>query len=447
MSLKQDIKAYIRLTAKIADQIDVNAAAESIRRNIYFRGPNVWILAFSIIIASVGLNINSTAVIIGAMLISPLMGPIIGVGLGLGIDDTKLIVEGIRNLLVMVIISLLASSLYFLLSPLNLPNPTELEARTSPSIYDIIIALFGGFAGILELARKEKGTVVLSGVAIATALMPPLCTAGYGIAKLSPHFFFGAMGLFLINTIFIILATYIATKYFHFNTVKFENEASARRTSRLITALVVLVTVPSIWSATVIVKNNSFTAAVENFISENRIFGKNYIYDYKITQGRKRNVTFLVTGEGLDAGDQLALMDAASEYGIPHDRINLIHRSFISDKNESDQIIQGVYEVLEDQLVKKDSLINSLRQQVNSLGGREIPYSQVAKEVSIQWPDIKEIFISRGASVTTDSLDTSFRTLAIITADPPVSKEQTNRLEQWLKVRLSDTTVVVQQKR
>ena len=173
---------YFKQLANIKDAIDTQAAARNIRQNIYFRGPNVWILAFSIVIASVGLNVNSTAVIIGAMLISPLMGPILGIGLGLGINDTELLKEGFRHLLVMVTISLIASFLFFFLSPLKLANPTELLARTTPTFYDVLIAFFGGCAGMLENSRKEKGTV-LSGVAIATALMPPLCTAGYGLAN------------------------------------------------------------------------------------------------------------------------------------------------------------------------------------------------------------------------------------------------------------------------
>ena len=183
----------------IRDDVDTIGAAERIKSSIWFHGPNAWILAFSIIIASVGLNVNSTAVIIGAMLISPLMGPIIGVGLSLGTNDTDLLKASFKNLLVMVLISLLASTLFFIVSPLSLVNPTELEARTSPTIYDVLIALFGGLAGILENSRKERGTV-LSGVAIATALMPPLCTVGYGIAHLEPRFIFGAFYLFIINT-------------------------------------------------------------------------------------------------------------------------------------------------------------------------------------------------------------------------------------------------------
>ena len=175
---------YLRQLADLREHIDTDAAARQIQSGIWFKGPNVWILAFSIIIASVGLNVNSTAVIIGAMLVSPLMGPIIGIGLSIGTDDMDLLKNAAKNLLVMVIISLIVSSLYFLVSPLRQNNPTELLARTSPTIYDVLIAFFGGCAGIIENARKEKGTV-LSGVAIATALMPPLCTAGYGLSHLN----------------------------------------------------------------------------------------------------------------------------------------------------------------------------------------------------------------------------------------------------------------------
>ena len=197
----------IKRILNITNHIDTNAAETSIRGNIYFRGPNAWILAFSVIIASVGLNINSIPVIIGAMLISPLMGPIFGLGLGMGIRDMELMKDSAKNLLIMVIISLIASILYFLITPLQLNNPTELLARTNPTIYDVLIALFGGFAGIFEQCRKEKGTV-FAGVAIATALMPPLCTAGFGIASGNLHYFVGALYLFCINSIFIALATY-----------------------------------------------------------------------------------------------------------------------------------------------------------------------------------------------------------------------------------------------
>lgn len=205
MSILTRFSSQMRDILNLSDHIDVVAAEKNIRGNVKFRGPNAWILAVAVIIASVGLNVNSIPVVIGAMLISPLMGPIFGMGLGLGVNDIELMKSSGKNLLVMVSISLVVSFLYFLITPLSLSNPTELLARTSPTFYDVLIASFGGFAGILELCRKEKGTVI-SGVAIATALMPPLCTAGYGLASGNITHFIGALYLFVINGTFIMLA-------------------------------------------------------------------------------------------------------------------------------------------------------------------------------------------------------------------------------------------------
>ena len=244
---KNYLKQTVRYYANIYDHIDTDDAAQRIKSAIWFRGPNAWILAFSIIIASVGLNVNSTAVIIGAMLISPLMGPIIGTGLALGTNDVDLLKEAAKNVLVMVLISLGASTLFFLLSPLDLIHPTELEARTSPTIYDVLIALFGGLAGILENSRKERGTTI-AGVAIATALMPPLCTAGYGLSCLNMHFFLGAMYLFIINAVFITLATYVMVKYLRFKTVTGIDPALAVKRRNLMSTIIAIVVIPSIIS-------------------------------------------------------------------------------------------------------------------------------------------------------------------------------------------------------
>ena len=245
MGILKNIGTLFRSSVNLEGHIDTEAAERSIRNNIYFRGPNAWILAIAIIIASVGLNVNSIPVVIGAMLISPLMGPIFGLGLGLGISDVQLVKSSGKNLLVMVAISITASFLYFAITPLSLSNPTELLARTNPTIYDVLIALFGGFAGIFEQCRKEKGTV-FAGVAIATALMPPLCTAGFGLAGGNFGYFFGAMYLFFINCLFIMLATYISVKYFEFRQTEFSDISTGRKTKRIITMLIILFIVPSI---------------------------------------------------------------------------------------------------------------------------------------------------------------------------------------------------------
>ena len=251
------IRRKFRELANIFDYIDRDSATERIKDGIWFRGPNIWILAFSIIIASVGLNVNSTAVIIGAMLISPLMGPIVGVGFSIGTQDTSLMEQAATNLIIMVGISLIVSSVYFLLTPLHLVDPTELQARTGPTIYDVLIALFGGLAGILETCRKERGTV-LSGVAIATALMPPLCTAGYGIAHMSARYFFGALFLFLINATFIILATYLMVRYLRFPRIVELDRALAAKRRNVSSTVVLIVIAVSLVTGFNVIRDNNF---------------------------------------------------------------------------------------------------------------------------------------------------------------------------------------------
>ena len=210
----------------------------NIRGMVEFKGTNLWVLMFAIIIASIGLNVNSTAVIIGAMLISPLMGPIMGIGYGVGINDFELIKRSIRNIGLAVLISLISATLYFLISPLSEAR-SELLARTTPTLWDVLIALFGGFAGILATTRKEKSNVI-PGVAIATALMPPLCTAGYGLATGHLSYFFGAFYLFFINMVFIALATVIFVGYLKPPHKQFVDAAVERRVRNYIVALVLI---------------------------------------------------------------------------------------------------------------------------------------------------------------------------------------------------------------
>ena len=265
----------------ISKDVDWAIASDSIRSSIHFKGPNVWILAAAIIVASIGLNVNSIPVIIGAMLISPLMGPIMGFGLGLGTNNTALLKDSLKNLGIMVLISIVASTLYFVVSPLKMDNPTELLARTNPTIYDVLIALFGGFAGILETSRKEKGTV-MSGVAIATALMPPLCTIGYGIATLQVKYAVGALYLFFINGVFIALATFLMVKYLRFPLVKVSDKSKQKKVSRTILAFTLVLIVPSILSAIMVIHENRFNQNARLFISENKNINKSYIYDHEI---------------------------------------------------------------------------------------------------------------------------------------------------------------------
>lgn len=354
----------IRYYSYIFDEIDTESAAHRIKASIWFRGPNAWILAFAIVLASVGLNVNSTAVIIGAMLVSPLMGPIIGTGLALGTNDVDLLKSASKNLLVMVIISLGASTLFFILSPLSLVNPTELEARTSPTIYDVLIAFFGGMAGILENSRKERGTV-LSGVAIATALMPPLCTAGYGLAHWDMHFFFGALYLFIINSVFIALATYFMVKYLDFPAVSGISEEVASRRRKVISTVLVIILVPSIWSAFTLIHSNNFERNVQNFVQNNRLVApRTYIYDYHV-QGRKAEI--LLAGEPLDEETRMNIYIKAGHYNIRQKDLTIHEHSFGLSQKDMDTIIEEIYNNTSTELDENQALLESMESRLEEL--------------------------------------------------------------------------------
>ena len=354
---------YIRYI-NISDQVDTEAAAERIKSGIWFQGANVWILAFAIVLASVGLNVNSTAVIIGAMLVSPLMGPIIGMGLSLGTNDWDLLKSAAKNLLVMVLISLAASTLFFILSPLSLVNPTELEARTSPTIYDVLIAFFGGLAGILENSRKERGTV-LSGVAIATALMPPLCTAGYGLAHMNMHFFFGALYLFLINSVFISLATFLMVKYLAFRPVNNMVPEITRRRKQLVSAVFIIFLIPSIWSAFNLIRENNFERNARSFVESNRIVGPHsYVYDYNI---KGRHVNISIAGEPLTDSLKTDYLGKAAQARIKEKYITLTEHSFGMTQSQMNAMIDEIYTRTDEEINRHLAVVASMQTQLDSL--------------------------------------------------------------------------------
>lgn len=369
MNLTYRISKFLQKIAGVRNDIDTADATARIKSGIWFRGSNVWILAFAIIVASVGLNVNSTAVIIGAMLISPVMGPILGIGLSLGTGDLDLMKLAVKNLLIMVVISLLASCAYFIVSPLDLADPTELQARTSPTIYDVLIAFFGGAAGILENSRKERGTVI-SGVAIATALMPPLCTAGFGLANLNMRFFFGAMYLFIINTVFIATATYIGTKLLHYPVKQTEGRVNLRqqRTRRIISGIFIVILVPSIISAFGLIRENRFLRNVREFVAENRVIGKTYIYDYTIHKTGGNKVTISLAGEPLKYIHKTMLYESAKMHGLSRDQV-ILHDAAVGSigGEEVEDIVQSIYEHTDASMMARDAHIQELRQRVEQL--------------------------------------------------------------------------------
>ena len=251
---------------------------ENIQNNVEFKGASLWTLIFAIFIASIGLNINSTAIVIGAMLISPLMGPIVGFGLSLGINDTHFLRKSVKNLSIATVIGIAISTIYFYLSPIS-NIQSELLARTSPTIYDVLIALFGGLAGIIGSTRTEKGNII-PGVAISTALMPPLCTVGYGIATGQPHFFLGAFYLYTINCIFICLATLMGVKYLRLPSVSYPDIEQTLRIRRIITVVVIVMVVPALYLAYLFVQENNFNQNIERYIT-NEFTAKGHALIYK----------------------------------------------------------------------------------------------------------------------------------------------------------------------
>ena len=331
------ITRYLRHIVYLEDDLDRAAASASIKKNIAFRGPNVIILACAILIASVGLNVNSIPVIIGAMLISPVMGPILGFGLGLGTNDTELLKNAAKNFAIMVAISIIVASVYFVVTPLRLSNPTELLARTRPTIYDVLIALFGGVAGMMEFSRKERGTVI-SGVAIATALMPPLCTIGFGIASLNPSYIFGAAYLFLINSFFIALSTFLVVKFLGFESVA-TDDFHRKRNPRVVAVVLVLMLVPSIISAIGTIRDNNFTTNAERFIQNNKTIGATYIFDHEINlSGRNQTLDIYLAGEALDYTAKQVLLKNALSYGLHSDQIIFHEEAAVQTINKNELI-------------------------------------------------------------------------------------------------------------
>lgn len=430
---RDSILSKIRKLLSLKDYIDTKAAVESIKKGLTFRGPNVFILSFAIIIASVGLNVNSIPVIIGAMLISPLMGPIVGVGLSMGINDFRLLRASLMNLFIMVVISIVASTLYFFLTPLKLENPTELLARTNPTLYDVMIAFFGGLAGILEISRKEKGTV-MSGVAIATALMPPLCTIGYGIASFNLQYALGALYLFFINGVFIALAALIGVKQLGYKTVSELDPTVGKKNRRSISIAIILMIIPSIFSAVNLVRQNNFERSANDFISNARGLGNNYIYNYKINHSNNKSsiVEIYLANSEIDASDKETLYALAAEQGIKRSQIH-INTELGHLPLESDKLASEIIACRESELRNKDSIIAQLTKEIEILVDGKLPYKQIETEIKAQYPELVEVIVARGTSSVNGQDST--QNIIIIHTQPNLSQERQGQLQRWIIAR------------
>ena len=443
MGFIQNLTTLIRETLNLNGHIDTAAAERSIRSNIEFKGPNAWILAVAVIIASVGLNVNSIPVVIGAMLISPLMGPIFGLGLGLGVSDIELMKSSGKNLLVMVSISLAVAFLYFIITPLSLSNPTELLARTSPTFYDVLIALFGGFAGILEQCRKDKGTV-FSGVAIATALMPPLCTAGYGLACGEFSYFLGALYLFVINCTFIMLATYVGVKYFRFRPTEYQDETIGKRTKRLTTALIIVFIIPSIWSAVLLIQQNNFDVNATSFAEHRSSYGKSILYDYKIDHKDNTTLTLFFTGETLSERDKDELYMVAAEYDIKKEQIQI--RDYSLEEKSDMNAFKDIYEKKESIISAKEQEIVLLKSELDKIKSTELAYDKISEEIFRIKSSVSDVTITKGHTFSRDSTAGKEIIYVSVSSADSIAVRELDELREWLKVRLDTDTIEVLQR-
>jgi uncharacterized hydrophobic protein (TIGR00271 family) len=427
-----NIKALTNIFDKFklnAEKEDLRTVVENIDAGVVFRGTNLWVLIFAIFVASLGLNVNSTAVIIGAMLISPLMGPIMGIGLGMGINDLALLRKAIFNYSVATGVALATSTLFFLLSPLDDAH-SEILARTSPNIYDVLIALFGGFAGILATSSKQKGNVI-PGVAIATALMPPLCTAGYGIATLQFNYFVGAFYLFIINTVFIALATLIMVRLLHFPHKHLQTK-KADIVAQRITWLVVLATLlPSLYFGYDMIEQDRFAKNANRFIVEEAHFQNDYLLNKKI-DAKNKKLTLIFGGKEIDSADIVRLRAKLKHYDLPGAKLEVQQGfAYLTESKATNQTDQLAMALLVDKALKQlreDSINN------------EALNAQVFAELKTQYPSLKAAAF-QPTMVHKDSAVSDPVFFVMLTLLPDISKQEKTKIERWLKVRLQQKNI------
>lgn len=431
------VSNYLVSYFAVSQQLVPQAEAEAdIRDGVSFRGTNIIILVLAILIASLGLNTNSTAVIIGAMLISPLMGPIIGIGLGVGIHDFDLIKRAMRNLIMAAGFSVIASTLYFLISPVN-EGHSELLARTSPTIYDVLIGFVGGGAGIVAIGSRNKGNVI-PGVAIATALMPPLCTAGYGLATWQFNYFFGAAYLFLINSIYIAFATFIGVKILGYKGVSMVDNARANRVRRVVYLLAALTMLPSIWLTYNMLRQSKFTMQASEFVShECRFPSTQVLSDKAYTDNGQRTISITLIGQPLPLDSlELALSARLKFYGLAGTKLQFIQGGTIETPIVENNDMRDIYLMAQSTITSQQQQIDSLRQVVSDAERTQASGAQLAPEIKVLFPQVRDIAVSRSvfADVEQGTLDTA--NVALVHYSAPMPAAQRSKFKEYLQARL-----------
>lgn len=435
-----EIWRYIKDLVNIYDESDSSATIANLTKGVEFKGDNVWLLFLAMIIASVGLNVNSTAVIIGAMLVSPLMGPIMGVGLAIGINDNQLLRKSLKNLAVMMVIALLASSIYFLLTPLS-DAQSELLARTQPTIFDVFIAFFGGAAGILASSRKQEKITVVSGVAIATALMPPLCTAGYGIGTGQPMYFLGAFYLFFINSFFIALATFLMVRYLRFPKRTYLDQVRERKVRRSIAVFTIIVLIPSVIIAFGVIKETSFNSSAISYIDDiqNSVILKDaQIISSERNYSRKGSeIVLSLVGQPLTGEEVSLLQQRMTELGLKDTKLTIRQAAGASlDVKTQARMLQDFIEDKDRIIASKDSTINVLRNSIaEAQRMSEVTADGIAREMSALYPTIESLTMSEAVKVDIKTQRTDTVPTVTIRWKEQPSADTTERISDWLKVR------------
>lgn len=406
---------------------------ENVVNNISFRGANLWILACAIVIASVGLNVNSTAVIIGAMLISPLMSPIVGAGFALGVYDFPLLKKSLKNLLIATFVSLLVSFLYFTLSPFK-DAQSELLARTSPNIYDVLIAFFGGLVGVIAITRVEKGNPI-PGVAIATALMPPLCTAGYGLAIGNLSYFAGALYLYMINCFFICLSTFIIVKYLNYPKVNFVDANREKKITRVISLIILVLIIPSVYFAYTLLEQKQYSQKVNKFI-QTAFTDKGYTVVFERTNynsnPKKLELAFLIKKFSKEEVDRIKR--EMEDYGIKN--TELVIRQ---DNNDLKADILNEINKKEQNLSEKDIRIKQLNAELNKY---QMNTPNLQENIKILFPQITSYSIGVQNKIIT--ADSAINTISLIyIADKKLSEEEFIKLQNWMKIQFPEREVAV----
>ncbi len=447
-----DAKKFIKELFNIRKYADKEFTRQTILENIPFRGHTAWLLIFSIMVASVGLNANSTPVVIGAMLISPLMGPIMGAGFSIGTNDIDTFKKSAINFIVMVSLSILTSFLYFKISPLAYES-NELLARTSPTFFDVLIAFFGGLAGIVALTKKGFFNVI-SGVAIATALMPPLCTAGFGLATGNMHFFTGAMYLLLINSFFISLATFLVIKYLRFPVAKYLNSAKRKNISRAIYISAILVMIPSIMSFMKMYNEEIFKRSATGFIENNIQHTGTQIIRKDIKADQKRIDLYLI-GEVVPKSvindwrqklnTQKGFTDAQLNVYQSADKTGEIEAN-LSQKLKG-QILDKLFKENKEALKTKDAKIKLLTDELVRLkqlkNKNEIPFVQFSQEAKVLFPQMREL--SYGKVLNTNFANKDTIPTFLLKWTKKTSRYKRSKLQKtfynWTKERLKLDTL------